>query len=362
MIRQTTARQVITVGSQYKDHRGGIGGVIERYSKHFEVFNYVCTYGVTTNKITIIWNFLKATYLLSKRLIQNPEIQIVHIHGAAKGSVIRKYVLFNLCQRILKRKVVFHCHASEMEVFYKQSPSIIRWILKDFFNNTTAIICLSKSWEHFFTTNFTPKKLFVLENIVDDPIDHTLNTLPPTSPLKVLFLGAVGTRKGIFDLLQVLADNRSFYQDKILLTVGGNGEIERLEAFIIENNLEKVVKFEGWVSGVKKVQLLKETDIYILPSYNEGLPLSVLEAMSYSKPIISTYAGGIPEIVKPKVNGILVNPGNTREIDASLKTFIDNPQLIQVYGEASQEMVQAHYAKQVMPKLEYIYNKILGVV
>lgn len=108
----------------------------------------------------------------------------------------------------------------------------------------------------------------------------------------------MGKRKGIYDILDVLSEHREEFLNKLEFLFGGDGDVEQVQAIIREQNLNNIAKYQGWVSGIKKERLLNQADAYILPSYNEGLPISVLEAMSYSLPIISTTVGGIPEILK----------------------------------------------------------------
>ena len=130
----------------------------------------------------------------------------------------------------------------------------------------------------------------------------------------LLFLGLLGKNKGIYDLLECIRDHKVEFQGKLKLYIGGNGEIEHVKQLIKEYGIADIVIFEGWVSGDKKIELLNKSDAYILPSYKEGLPISILEAMSYGMPIISTPVGGIPEIVSNGENGYLVEPGNKEDI------------------------------------------------
>jgi glycosyltransferase involved in cell wall biosynthesis len=176
----------------------------------------------------------------------------------------------------------------------------------------------------------------------------------------LLFLGKIGHRKGIFDLIEVLAENRSVYEGRLELIIGGNGDIKKLEKVIIERGLESIVKYEGWVSGEKKQWLFSECDVYILPSYNEGLPLSILEAMSYGLPIISTCVGGIPEIVFDGENGFLITPGNKKEIDLLLSNLLTNSELINIMGKNSNKIVSSYYPERVIPKLQKIYSSLLN--
>ncbi len=359
-INKSVSSKILTIGLQYKNHRGGIGGVIETYSKYFESFNFVCTYGITSNKIKIVFNYIRSLFETFFFLLSHREVKIVHIHGAAKGSVFRKYVIFCISKRIFRRKVIFHSHASEMEDFYNSGNIVVRKVCSDFFNNVDLIICLSSSWDKFYSSNFSPKSTVVLENIVDQQLEIKANQYNSSKPISFLFLGAIGNRKGIFDLLQVLKQNREYYEGKIKLIVGGNGEVDKLKKIILDNSLQEIVLFKGWVSGEEKANLLKTTDVYILPSYNEGLPLSILEAMSYGMPIISTDVGGISEVVHDDQNGCLIKPGDLSQLDASLRKFVEDPALLKRYGLKSLDIVMPYYSKSVIPKLNMIYEDLLS--
>jgi glycosyltransferase involved in cell wall biosynthesis len=351
---------VLTVGSQYINHRGGIGGVIETYSKYFTVFNYVCSYGTSENKILITLKFLKSLLELPILLVREPSIKVIHIHGAAKGSFFRKYLIFCLTKYLFGKKVIFHCHGSEMEKFYFSSPTIVKKMISGLFNRADVIICLSHSWASFFKKNFIPKKLVVLENIVEEASDKILKSQKTNGIVQFLFMGAIGKRKGIFDLLDVIAKHREEFTGKIKLIIGGNGEINRLKEFITINKLSEIVEYEGWVSGDLKNKLFQAADVYILPSYNEGLPISILEAMTYGLPVISTNVGGIPEIITNKVNGCVIEPGDKAAIYSSLRLFIDTPSLCKEYGVNTLKVVEPYYAKNVIPKLESIYINLLN--
>lgn len=354
------SKKVVTVGSGYINHRGGIGSVIETYSKYFAVFNFISSYGTSEYKIAIIFKYLKSLFELSFFLIKNKSIEIVHIHGAAKGSFFRKYIIFLLTKYLFEKKIIFHCHGSEMEKFYLASPKIVKKLMANFFNRVDLIICLSNSWALFFNDNFKTKKIVVLENIVEEVIIKPIKENQRDGKIHFLFMGAIGNRKGIFDLLEVIAKNKHEFSGKMKLIIGGNGEIKRLEDFLEYNNLSELVEYRGWVSGELKNKLFQESDVYILPSYNEGLPISILEAMTYGMPVISTNVGGIPEIIFNGVNGCIFNPGDKMAIYDALKLFIDMPILCKEYGNNTLEIVKPYYAKNVIPKLESIYKELLN--
>ena len=107
-----------------------------------------------------------------------------------------------------------------------------------------------------------------------------------------------------------------------------------------------------------KVAVFNNADVFILPSYNEGLPISILEAMSYGKAIISTSVGGIPEIVKQNENGLLIEPGNLEQIEQSINNLLEHPELINEFGAISEQLVQKYLPHFVLKELEGYYTSV----
>ena len=143
------------------------------------------------------------------------------------------------------------------------------------------------------------------------------------------------------------------------LLIGGDGEIEKVQQYIKDNKLDNVAEYIGWVSGEEKIKLLNEVDVFILPSYNEGLPISVLEAMSYNLPIISTTVGGIPEILKNEYNGFLINPGDLIALESAISTLINNPSKRKLQGKRSGEIVMPFLPNMVINQLDCLYKELL---
>ena len=153
--------------------------------------------------------------------------------------------------------------------------------------------------------------------------------------------------------------NKEAYNGRLQLLLGGDGDIEEVNQIITNEKLERIVKYEGWVSGNKKVELLNMADAYILPSYNEGLPISVLEAMSYELPIISTRVGGIPEILEDGTNGFIMEPGDKKAIKEAIERLMDDEDLRKKMGQKSALMVKAHLPEHVEKQLKELYDHLL---
>lgn len=347
-IDKNLSSQILTISESLKG-KGGVVSVVTTYKTHFHNFNHLAS----TKQGNIIYKlfFFLGAIIKLLFILPSKKIKIVHIHSASKGSFVRKAVLLYI-SKLFNKKVIIHIHGSVFKEFYRDK-NFFRFIDKAL-NKADLVIALSESWYDFFKDIIKDEsKIKIVHNIVEN--DKFDKERIVDFPIKLLFLGEIGDRKGVFDLIEVINDNKEIFDDKIELTIGGNGEVEKLENIINRDNLSGIVKFEGWVAGEKKKTLLAENNIYILPSYNEGLPISILEAMSYQMPIIATPVGGIAEIVKNNENGIIVEPGNKDEIKKSLLFFIHNTNLINKMGKKSLEIVKPYFADNVIKELNDIY-------
>jgi glycosyltransferase involved in cell wall biosynthesis len=355
-ISSDLSSKVLTVGTDYQNHRGGVGAVIEVYSQYYEVFKFIPTHKTGTS-FSKSFVFLNSLFLLFGKLISDRAIKIVHIHGASYGSFYRKFVIFLISKYIFGKKVVYHMHGGGFQIFFNKSNFISKKLIKFLFAKSDTVICLSQSWIKYYSENFKTKSLVELPNIIDYPVKGLATSNGDI--ITFLFLGLICKEKGIFDLVNVIAKNKNKYRGTIKLKIGGNGEVKRLQEIIRENQIEDIVEFLGWITHDKKATVLNDASIYILPSYQEGLPISILESMSYGKPIIATRVGGIPEIVKDRENGLLINPGDLAQIQQSLDYFIENPEFILKYGTLSEQMVQKFLPHSVLNELEVIYKSVL---
>jgi glycosyltransferase involved in cell wall biosynthesis len=334
-----------------------VGAVIDVYSRYYEDFNFIASHK-TGSALYKSFVFFLSLFKIIATLFSNRKIKIIHIHGASYGSFYRKYIIFIICKHFFRKKIIYHIHGGEYQVFYKKSNILSKQLIKNFLAKADIVLCLSQSWVEYFGQNYNIKRLEILPNIIDYPL---LNEQHARSEAIIfLFLGLICKEKGIFDLIEVIAENKEQYTGKIKLIIGGNGEIQHLRDLINKYHIEDIVEFLGWISSNEKSDILNNADVYILPSYHEGLPISILESMSYGKAVISTKVGGIPEIVRDNENGLLINPGDLEAIKQSLNFFLENPGKIKEYGNISELKVQKYLPHSVIKDLEEIYKSVLS--
>ena len=352
-INKDLSSKVLFLGVSKKTN-GGMTAVLVSYDKYIENMRFIPTW-MLGNKAVKSWYALQALVRTWFLLTFDKRIKIVHIHGAANASFERCKLFINLAKKCGK-KVILHEHAADFVEYFDGADD--KQAITDMLQKCDVLIVLSQSWKEYFASiGMDDSKIHVLNNIVSPP-----ELLPEKhvadGKLHLMYMGEISKRKGGFDLLQAIADNKDYFKNKLVLRMGGNEVDGDIKTFIKEHGLESFVSYEGWIAGQKKIDCLNWEDVYILPSYNEGLPIAILEAMAYSHPVISTPVGGIPEVIETGKNGMLVQPGDTKAIADAIKYYIENPDVIKVHGGSAYQVVQNFFPERVFYDLKKIYEKV----
>lgn len=289
-------------------------------------------------------------------LLLRARVGLVHIHVASRASYWRKLTFVALA-RLFRVPVILHLHGAEFSMFYEQESgpakrALIRWG----FNSAARVVVLSSAWKAWVESIGVRAPVRAIHNPV---------VLPPASaweqrqPGNVLFLGRLGQRKGCFDMIEAAA---LLDQQKFQLLLGGDGEVEEVRRRADKLGIGAAVQLLGWVDAASRQVLLGQAWLYCLPSYNEGLPMSLLEAMAAGLPVITTPVGGIPDAVTDGVEGFLVQAGDVDAIRSRMAQMLDNRELAQQMGAAARRKVEQHFSSTViLPQVESLYRE-LGVL
>lgn len=350
-------KEVLYIAPGHRNSKGGIGLCVSNYSQFMPDFKILVTHRYNSRLLNSLW-FPICILELIIYLIKDREIKIIHIHGASKGSFFRKYILYVVARALSRKKIIYHIHGGGFRDFYLNSSKFIQRRIRYLINSADMVVCLSEKWKLFFTSAFNPKKIRIINNMILPPLNT--DRLVTNDKFTLLFLGLIGDNKGIFDLIKAIAKNRNQFENKIELKIAGNGEVDRLINIISKWNINNMVEFVGWADEKKKEELFRSSDAFILPSYKEGLPLSILEAMSYGLPIISTKVGGIPDLIHKSRNGILVVPGNQKAINNAILKLMTSKELCRNYSLNSAKAVVDFYPDSVLKSLFSIYHELQG--
>jgi glycosyltransferase involved in cell wall biosynthesis len=150
--------------------------------------------------------------------------------------------------------------------------------------------------------------------------------------LTVLALGRLGQRKGTYDLLRAVESLPAHVRSRVHLRLAGDGEVDQVRAQVAARGLGDTVDVVGWLGPRERDEALRQADIFVLPSYDEGLPMALLEAMAHGLVPITTPVGGIPEAVTDGVHGLLVPPGDPAALARALHRLVENDALRERLG------------------------------
>lgn len=344
--------------STSRSEKGGMNSVIDQlmdhnWSKEYQ-FSYLATHisGNTLKKsIYFINSYIKLFYLLVR-----DKFDIIHIHMSYKGSFYRKYYISRLCKKYNK-KVIIHLHGSEFKDFYNSGTGKLKEKIQKLFTIADTTIVLGNDWDKFLHNIVPQASVSVINNAIALPkfeprVQH--------HPIRLLFMGALIKRKGIVDLISAVKNISDDSIEPFELWIAGTGEDEKkLKEFSKQCGVDEKVKFLGWINRDAKPQLLKETDVLVLPSYNEGLPIAILEAMSYGLPIISSDVGSISEAVEVGKSGYLFQPGNTDTLSQCLKQIISDERKYEEFSKNSRRIAEEKFSDTIFfSKVEALYKKL----
>lgn len=160
---------------------------------------------------------------------------------------------------------------------------------------------------------------------------------------RLLFVGRLAAVKGVLVLLNAFAQVRKSHPDAVLTLVGDGPERANIEAYCKELQLKDAVRFTGYLSQAEVAEALQDTDLFVLPSFAEGVPVVLMEAMASRLPVVATSIAGIPELVETGKTGLLVPPGDAEALAEAISSLLADVALRQAMGNAGYVRVRADF-------------------
>jgi glycosyltransferase involved in cell wall biosynthesis len=350
-----SARKYLVMLGTAFDTKGGVSSVVNVYRQHGLFERWPILYLATHCDGSAIRKLIRVVRSLMTFVVVlgGGRVEIVHVHASSWVSFWRKSV-FILLAYVAHRPVIFHLHGGNFDSFYESMGGLRKRLIRFVIDRASHIIVLSSQWKSWMAGVSCNKQLSCLYN----PVAIPLVSSAAREPFCLLFLGRMSRDKGIYDLLEVVAVLSRRYP-QLRLFCGGDGEAEQVSAVAQRLGISGVVQVLGWVVGDAKDKFLATAGILVLPSYFEGLPMSVLEAMAAGIPVVTTRVGGIPDAVDDGVDGFMVEPGDRIALETALEKLLADRQLQAKMGDsARQKVLEKFSADVVMPQLERIYGAL----
>ncbi len=257
-----------------------------------------------------------ASFLL--KLSGKPDV--VHINLSSYGSTYRKLIVAAAC-RALRIPYVLHLHGSLYMKFWTKAAPWLDTRIKAMFTGAARVVVLGEVWRRFVAERAPGARIEIVPNAAAAP------TLPhvPSDTVRVAFMGRVGNRKGTFDLIEALSALKD--REGWRAVLAGDGEIEKARQLVAERGLADKVTVPGWMGPEEAAKLVSESDIMVLPSYDENLPMSVIEGMGAGLAVITTPVGAVEDIISDGETGLLVQPGDIPALSHALERLIGDADL-----------------------------------
>ena len=286
-------------------------------------------------------------------------VDVVHIHVSMGASIPRKCLLARIVF-LFGKPVVMHTHGGAFAEQYPAMPGALKSFIRNTFQRCDIVITLAESWRRFYvdTLGIDPARALILKNPIRLP--DALPTTPSRPPFNLLYLGMLAEAKGAFDLIDAMAALDQTDRDNLHLTMAGHGNIDQVRSRIKALDLESCITVRGWVNADERDALLAKSQIFVLPSHFEGLPMALLEAMSFRIAPIATPVGGIPDVLDDGRNGLLVPVGDPAALAAAIKRLAMDEALRRQLGEQARASVEPYAADAYAETLVDIYQRLLA--
>ena len=341
------------------DVRGGITTVeqlICDYLPPYASVRHVATIG-EGSKLSSAAVFARAVHTLS-RTLADIDPAIVHIHFASRGSALRKLFLANMVIRA-RRPLILHAHGASFDQFHRSLPAPVRSLVCRVLQQASVLIALSSQWRDFYVheCEVSPSQVVVLPNPVRVP--SRVPDRAGRTQVQFLHLGRLGKRKGGYDVVNAFAALPDALRDRARLVLAGDGDVEGMKKLAAP--FGERIRVLSWIDAHERDRLLAESDVFVLPSYAEGVPMALLEAMAAGLPCITTPVGGIPDVFTHGTEGLLVTPGDAGQLRAAMTTFIGDEPARLAAGKRAYESARAFDVHAYARRLADIYQRIAPV-
>lgn len=333
---------------------GGISSVLSSYKKNFDLpsENFWCSYnGSFVRSLPLVLRLCLRILFCSDRNFKGYQL-----HMSSYGSFFRAYAIA-FCLYLRKKKYVVHTHGSELQQFCEETSPFVKKMICGFFGRASGIIAITENMRNFLD-GYVGRKLpvFVIPNPCDSIAD-SVSEKPEGACVKIVFSGRYGKRKGVYDLLE--AYDKCDFRVPVELHLFGDGEVEQVRSKAQSLKKAESVKVSGWTEHDVYVRKLPSFDFLVLPSYAETFGMSLVEAMGQGLPVISTFSGGIPNVVDNGRTGILIDAGDIEALKNSLESMVENAEKRKEMGLAAWKDVSEKYTVRVVQeKLENMYTQI----
>lgn len=344
-----------------KQNVSGISSVTQFIIQNNKIINYIhFELGKKDNErggVYRIGAILKCMFLWWETLSKYPQAIIHYNFPLSKASILRDPLFIGIA-RIRKRKMVIHLHGGNF-LTAPHIPFYLNILLKKVFALSIPFIVLSEVEKKLIQERFNVADINVLPNCIDLKGAEGFKREPNMhNTLTIGYLGRIAETKGMDYLLNACIQMKK-KGIPFFLKIAGKEEVKDKYIPTFQKELGDHFIYEGVVFGETKNKFLKSLDVFVLPSFFEGLPISLIECMSFGVVPVTTRVGSIKEIIKDEINGLFIDVKNSTSIVKQISNLNQNRTLLYKLSIKAHDHIKSNFNSSVyIKKLNHIYSKL----
>lgn len=344
--------------------RGGVSQYFRAVRPHFHSEIDYFTVGSRSDADRLgqsVVRLARDSWHFTRTLIRGQH-QIVHLNPSLRSKALVRDGLLLLIAKILGRTAVVFTHGWDKRCERALAHTLLPLFRYVYFR-ADAFIVLGKEFEKSLRSLGYRKAIFVEGAPIADELMTEQNEVRHSGPFserrfRILFLARMEKQKGVYEALEtyrILQRTHPFVE----MTMAGAGpELDRARGYAKSSGLAEV-EFPGHLQGMAKRQAFQNADAYLFPSWAEGLPISLLEAMAQGLPLIACAVGGLPDFFQNGKMGFLAERREPEVLASLLSELITNPLLCSDIAHFNREYAREHFRPtQIAARLEDIYRVV----
>lgn len=303
-------------------------------------------------------------FFMFLRLMKNLVIfkpHLVYFSLSTKSFGFYKDAFLVIVSKMFGKKVVYHLH--NKGVATRQHKTFDNFLYKKAFKNAEVILLSPHLYPDIQKYVPENKVHYCPNGIPDLNNNQKAKNKKQTERTEILFLSNLIESKGVFVLLEAckILQQKGFSFHSTF--VGGEGDLttQQFQEKVKELGLEEHVVYVGKKFGNEKAEIFSNADIFVHPTFEDCFPLVLLEAMQYALPTVSTFEGGIPDIIEEDKTGFLIPQKDEKALAEKLELLISNPELRNKLGKAGREKYENEFTINLFEqRLKDILSEIIN--
>lgn len=340
-----------------------------KHQKRLETKEGIHIYRVPTGRKRIdycskreMFNFIVFALPKAKEIIKEEKIDLVHTYFGIPSGVVSYFM-----KKLYKTPYIIRMGGSDVPGFnkyrFKKTMPLIKPALIRIWKYADALVAVSEGLKKLAEKTCKDVNIEVIPNGVDlEKFKIVGNGFKSNGSVKLLTVGRYdSSRKGVDVLIKAAKLMNKLNGVKYEIMVIGDGPYRKKFQQLAKYEKVKNINFLGYIPNTELFKYYNMADIYVLPSYAEGMSNTILEAMATGLPVVATNVGGNPENITPKKNGYLVRVGDHINLAKHLYKLISDEKLRKKMGKKSLETIRKDYSwKQITDKYINLYNRVLS--